>query len=263
MQADEVLLALHPLGQLGDRQGRGVRPEQRVGRHHRLGLGEDRLLEGDLLEHRLDDEVAAGQVGILLGGRDPGQHLVAPGLGQLATGDGLVEDLPRVVLSLLGRLERDVLEDDVDAVAGADVGDPRAHHARTEHRDPGGRARRVARRTRAAAVDRAQVEPEGLDHVLRDLATGEVGEVPALDGQGGVEVDAGTLDRRTHDVVRRRHGCALQLLAQVGRQCGQYPGQRGAGRGAAGHPVALRVPGLHRIGVGPQPRPGLLEQLGR
>ena len=68
------------------------------------------------------------------------------------------------------------------------------------------------------AVDLLQVEEERLDHVLRDLAGDEVDEVAALDLDRGVEVDLRALDRRGHDVVRRRVVRALELLAQVGRE---------------------------------------------
>ena len=49
-----------------------------------------------------------------------------------------------------------------------------------------------------------QVEEERLDHVLRDLAGGEVDEVAALDLERGVEVDLRALDGGGHDRHRRR-----------------------------------------------------------
>ena len=257
MQADEVLLALHALGQTGDRQCRGVGAEQRVRRDHRLGLGEDLVLERNLLEDGLDHEVAAGEIGVVGGGGDARQDLVPLVLGHLAARDGLVEKLPRVVLALLGRLGGDVLEDDVDAVAGADVGDAGAHHAGAEHGDLLSRTRLVAGRSRAAGIDRVQVEPERLDHVLRDLAAGQIDEVAPLDRERGVDVDARALDRRAHDVVRCGHRRALELLAQVGREGGQHAGELRAGRRAAGHPVTLGVPRLHRVGVRLDPFAGL------
>ena len=51
----------------------------------------------------------------------------------LAARHRLVEHLLRVRLALLGRLDRDVLEHDIDAVARADVGDAGAHHPGAEH----------------------------------------------------------------------------------------------------------------------------------
>ena len=73
-------------------------------------------------------------------------------------------------------------------------------------------------RAPARAADGLQVEEERLDHVLRDLPDDEVGEVPALDLRGDVEVDLRALHGRGHDVVRGRVVGALDLLAQVGRE---------------------------------------------
>ena len=62
VQADEVVRPRNVLGELGDRQRRGVRAEQRVGREVRLDLGEDLRLDARVLEDGLDDEVGAGGV---------------------------------------------------------------------------------------------------------------------------------------------------------------------------------------------------------
>ena len=107
--------------------------------------------------------------------------------------------------------------------------------------------------TRAACVDRVQVEPERLDHVLRDLPPGEVDEVASLDRERRVDVDGRALDGRAHDVVRRGHRSALELLAQVRGEGRQHAGDLGAARRAAGHPVALGVPRLDGLGVGLDP----------
>ena len=96
----------------------------------------------------------------------------------------------------------------------------------------------------AVAVDLLQVEEERLDHVLRDLAGHEVDEVAALDLDRVVEVDLRALDRRGHDVVRRRVVRALELLAQVGRERRQVLRELRVRRRAAGDLVALDVPRL-------------------
>ena len=90
-------------------------------------------------------------------------------------------ELLGVGLALLGGLDVDVLEHDVEAGLGRDVGDARAHHARTEHTDLGDRGLADALGPRAAAVDVLQVEEERLDHVLGDLAGDQLREVAALD----------------------------------------------------------------------------------
>ena len=143
------------------------------------------------------------------------------------------------------------------------VRDAGAHHSGAEHGDLLRRLRVEPVRTRAAGVDRVQVEPERLDHVLRDLALGEVDEVAALDRERGVDVDVRALDRRAHDVVRCGHRGALELLAQVRRERRQHARQLRAGRRAAGHAVALRVPRLDGLGVRLDPRPrGVEHRLG-
>ena len=153
----------------------------------------------------------------------------------------------------------DVLEHDVEAGLGRDVGDARAHHARAEHTDLGDRRLADAVGPRAAAeLMVLQVEEERLDHVLGDLAGDQLREVAALDAAGGVEVDLRALDRGGQDGPRSRHRRTLELLASAaqGTTAGS-PASAGAGRGAAGHLVALGVPRLGvRVGVGLDPRLG-------
>ena len=60
---DEVLLPLDAGRQTGDRQRRGVGPEQRVRLDDVLDLLEHLVLEVLVLEHRLDHEVDALEVG--------------------------------------------------------------------------------------------------------------------------------------------------------------------------------------------------------
>ena len=143
----------------------------------------------------------------------------------------------------------DVLEHDLDAGLGGHVGDRGAHHAGAEHDHLLDRGRLERLGTVAVALDRLQVEEERLDHVLRDLARDQVDEVAALDLDRDVEADLRALDRRGHDVVRRRVVRALDLLAQVGRERGQVGRERRGRRRAARDLVALDVPRLDRLGV--------------
>ena len=59
MQADEVVRPRRRLGQAGDRQGRGVGGEDRVGGQRGLGLLGRLGLDLAVLEHRLDHQLAA------------------------------------------------------------------------------------------------------------------------------------------------------------------------------------------------------------
>ena len=60
---DDTLRMLEVRRHLGDRERRGVRDEQALLRDDLLERAEDLLLDGDLLEHRLDHEVAAREAG--------------------------------------------------------------------------------------------------------------------------------------------------------------------------------------------------------
>ena len=255
MDADEVLLALHPGGQPGDGHGGGVGAEDGVGLDDVLDLLEHLVLEFLVLEDGLDHEVHALEVGGVGGRMDPAQQRVGLLLGGASALERLGLQLLRVALALLRGLEGDVLEDDVEPGLGRHVGDTGAHHARAQHADLGDRGLADALRSGAAGVDGLQVEEERLDHVLRDVAGGQFGEVAALDAAGGVEVHLRTLDRGGQDGPRGRHVRALDLLAQQRRERRQDGRQRRAGRGSAGHLVALGVPRLGvlvRVGLDPR-----------
>ena len=266
MQADEVLRPLDAGGQVGDRQGRGVGAEQRVGRDDVLDLLEDLLLEIGRLEHRLDHQIAAGERLRVCGRGDAGQQRVGLLLRGSAPLEGLGLELLGVRLPLVGGGLLDVLEDDLDAGLGADVGDAGAHHARAEDADlgePGARDLGAVGRLRAGAAGGAvlHVEEERLDHVLRDGAGDEGDEVARLDLLGGGEVDLGALDGGGHDGARRRGGRALGLLAHVGGERRQDARQRGVVDRAAGQSPALAVPRLGGLGVGGEPCLGGVDEL--
>ncbi len=129
------------------------------------------------------------------------------------------------------------------------VRDRGAHHAGAQHHDLLDRRRLQRLRPPARALHGLQVEEERLDHVLGHLAGHQVHEVAALDLQGDVEADLRALDRRGHDVVRRRVVRALDLLAQVRGERGQVGGELRVRRRAARDLVALDVPRLDGLGV--------------
>ncbi len=262
MDTDEVLLALDPGGQTGDRQRGGVRPQHRVGLDDVLDLLEHLVLEFLVFEHGLDDEVHALEVGRVGGRGDASQQRVALLLSGATALECLGHQLLGVALALGGGLRADVLEHHVVAGLGRDVGDARAHHAGTEHTDLGDRGLADAVRPRLAGVDGLQVEEERLNHVLGDLAGDQRGEVAALDAAGGVEIDLRTFDRGGQNGLRGRHRSALELLAQQGRERRQDGSQPRRRRSAARDLVTLLVPGLFvGIRVGLDPRLGGGHQL--
>ncbi len=226
-----------------------------------LDLAEHLRLDLRVLEHGLDHQVRAGSVRRIGGRDDLRQQGLALLLARAAALDGLGHELLRVALAAVGRLQRDVLEDDVDPGLGAHVGDPRAHHPGAEHDDLVRRERLDRVGTPAGAGGCLHVEEERLDHVLRHLAGDQVDEVAALDLDRVVEVDLRALDRRGHDVVRGWVVRALDLLAQVGRERGQVHRELRVRRGAAGDLVALHVPRLNGLGVRLDPLLGGRDEL--
>ncbi len=244
VQADEVRGPVHARRELGDRQRRGVGAQQCVRVHVVRDLGEHLLLEARVLEDRLDDEVAPGQVGRVGRRRDPGQHLLGLRSGQPAAIDRLGVELLAVGLPLGSGLGGDVLEHDLHPGAGARVGDARAHHAGAEDGDLGRLELLDPLGTELARVDRLQVEEERLRHVLEVLADQELGQVAALDPAGGVDVDARSLDRRREDRALGGIDRALGLLAEQRRERREERRELRRLRGAAGHPVARAVPGV-------------------
>ena len=89
----EEVDATHPLGtvgghgQLDDGQGRRVRGQDGVGSHRLAQLGEEPLLDGQVLHDRLDHEVAVGEVGQVRWRSNPGEGGVTVGLVELALVD--------------------------------------------------------------------------------------------------------------------------------------------------------------------------------
>ncbi len=132
MKTDEVGRSLHPGGEEGDRQRRGIRAEHRVGVDDVLNLAEHFVLEPDALEHGLDHQIAAGEVRGLDRRRDAGEDGVRLLSRRFTSADGLLEQVRRVALALLRRVDAHVLEHHLEAGLRADIGDPRAHHAGAE-----------------------------------------------------------------------------------------------------------------------------------
>ncbi|KAG0922786.1 hypothetical protein G6F68_015258 [Rhizopus microsporus] len=74
MHAHDLGVAAAASGDLGDRQGGGIGGEQRVGRADPVQLAEQFVLDLDILEHRLDDDVAVGQRFDVVAGMPVGQY---------------------------------------------------------------------------------------------------------------------------------------------------------------------------------------------
>ena len=156
MEAEHAIRSPGRLGDLGDREGARVGGEDDVAIGDRVERPEDRLLQGEVLEGRLDHEV--GLVGQPVDGRDvadpvkplryprldPGRiEVQLPGAPRQPVADPFAAALDGGVI--------DVIEDDLAAGFERDLRDPGTHRPGPDDPDDG--RQDLARRRR-----------RGLDH---------------------------------------------------------------------------------------------------
>ena len=98
---------------------------------------EDLLLDGQLLDDRLDDEAAVLHVAHVRGEGDPADELLLLVLGQLAAPYGPPGGVLDVLAAPLERLLRLLDAHHLVAVAGEDLGDAGAHGAEADDPDGG------------------------------------------------------------------------------------------------------------------------------
>jgi hypothetical protein len=119
-----------------DRDRARVRSEDRRRRGDTVELAPQRRLDGDVLEYRFDDQVGVLRRTDVVGGADAGERLVAR-LGCEATlVHGPAEVGGDALASGLGPRKLRLVEDDVLADRGMDLGDAVAHEAGPSHEDP-------------------------------------------------------------------------------------------------------------------------------
>ena len=135
MHADEILGLQRGLGERGDRQRRGVAGEDDLGAEHGLRLLRRLGLDRAILEHRLDDEVAALEIGVVGGRLDAREQRLLVGRLGAPLGDLRADDLVRIGLALVGRFLVAVDQHDLEPGVGRDIGDAGAHEAGAEHAD--------------------------------------------------------------------------------------------------------------------------------
>ena len=120
---------------LGDGERRRVRREHRVRPADALELGEELLLRRELLDDRLDHEVAVGEVGEVGRQREPADRGVARGLLELSLLHLAREEVRDPVARALAELERDLAADRLDARLDAELRDAGAHRAEPDDAD--------------------------------------------------------------------------------------------------------------------------------
>ncbi|MPL88377.1 hypothetical protein SDC9_34397 [bioreactor metagenome] len=130
------------LGQQFAQDRRGVRRHHRAGRQERRDLGEERALDLEVFDHRLDDPVGLGDAGDVIldvagaherGGAGAGETARLQLRGDAGLGAGVAV-----------ALGRDVEQVDRNAGVGELRGDARAHRARPDHHGAAASARRHA-----------------------------------------------------------------------------------------------------------------------
>ena len=262
MDADEFFGRGAGRGQATDGQGGGVGSKEAARGEQGLGLVRDTGLELAVLEHGLDDQVTTLQIVHLVGGLDAIEHLHLIECRHAALVNARLCQSGAVGFAGVGLLRRHVFEYGRDALAGLRERNARAHHAGTQHTHHGGFEAGDIGGARLAALDGVYVEEEGVDHGAGVAAGHELGEVTALDPQGGRQVHLQPLHHTGQDRFRGRVQAAGPLFDH-GRCHHQHVGQRRVGRQAAGHLVALGFPGVLGIGVGDNPGQRPRAHLGR
>ena len=263
MDADELRGPLRRLCQTRDRQSRGVAREHRGRRDHGFRLAGHLGLDLALLEHRLDDQIAAREISVVCSGTDARQHRVRLRLGAPATLDLAREQLTRMIPALLGKLDRAVEQHDLHARSGGDMRDSSAHHSRAEDTEAADLGPWRPRRPARELVGLPLVHEHRPHQVARHGAREQPAELLRLDSKPGVDRHLGALVNGGQD--RERRG----VVPHRGPRGQRRPGHEGLRRrwrahpGTAGHTKAFAIPGLHRVRRAEQPAAGALDDLRR
>ena len=135
MQADDRAGPARSGGELGDRQGGGVRGEQGPLGQQRVERGEQLPLAVHALGDRLDHQLTLRQGGQVRGGRDAGEQRGRLAVGQLAVAYGPTGRGGQVAVRAFepGGVALDT--DHLQARAGEHLGDASTHGAEPDHAD--------------------------------------------------------------------------------------------------------------------------------
>ncbi len=214
-----------------------------------------------VLENRFHDQVAALEIGIIGRGLDPAEQRIAIGGLGAALHDLVGDQLVRIGLALLRRL--DVLVDEHDLQAGLrrDIGDAGAHEARADDADLLELRRRHVGRAAGTLVQLLHRDEERADHRGRLLRPEYLGEVAALDLEAEIDRQLQPLvDRREDGAGGRVVVVGLAAIDRVGRRPDLHAGRRM--HLVRGQLEALLVPGLRRLRIGLEPILGVLDDVG-
>ena len=184
VHADDVLGMLRVRGDVGDRDRRRVRGEDRARLLDAFELREDLPLDVDVLDDGLDHEVGAPEAAPVGGGGDAGELPLHLPLRHPPRVDFAPPDLRRRLVAAGDGVPVDVAHAHVRVgLVGDDVGDPPAHHARPQHAGIGD----VDGLGVVALVLRVFHHEEEADEVLGDFALDERHDFVDLAGQAALD----------------------------------------------------------------------------
>ena len=122
MYADELLRPVSGRGKAGDRNGRGVGGQYRIGAQNRANSGKYLFLGRFVFGRRFDHQIASGKISNRIGRLDVLECGGADVFGDLAGGDLTGEAGADCAHALFDPLGRDVMQQDVNAGQCADLG---------------------------------------------------------------------------------------------------------------------------------------------
>ena len=227
---------------------------------HRLRLGEGLGLHLAVLEHRLDDQVAVLDRGIVRRRGDAREHRVALRLGGAAAGDVAVDHALRMRLALVGAGLVAVDQHHVDAGLRRDEADAGAHEARADDAELLHLGRRHVLRPARALVQFLHRDEQAADHRRRFLGLQDVREVARLDAQRRIHRQLQTLIDALHDGARGRIVVVGLLAVERIRRREHHHALLGIDRHR--NLEALLVPGRCRLAAALDPVLRRLDQIG-
>ncbi len=247
MHSDHVFRPTRGFSDTADGNGGGVAGEYDSLVPQKLDLSKHAVLQIEILEHRLDDDIASGELGILRANRQARRNAVSFLTSHSLSLHPLVQPLANLFESALGALAVAILEHHLHSGAiSADEADADAHEARSDNGDTIHLARLYAGVFNAAVFFQRVGGKKDIDQLASLRADRQIAEGLGLGAQSGL---APALEADAHDfqnAQRRRivtAGFCQRRFSRLAEQ--QMPAQRGLGQQPVRQPRAGED-GIHR-----------------